>query len=69
MEDQAVEEKTFNLLADWEKEKPTAGNVRPDQALNTLAIMEGRFVRLKDERDKIQKAKEALELVEAGRLK
>ena len=65
-EDQSIEERTYNLLAEWEKGKPVTGNTKPDAALNTLAIFEGRYVRLKEDRDNIQKAKEALELIEAG---
>lgn len=34
----------------------------PDDALQKLAIFEGKYVRLKDERDNVAKAKEALEL-------
>ena len=44
------------------------GNIRPDQAQSTLAIFEGRFNRLKEERDNLAKAKEALELSEPGML-
>jgi hypothetical protein len=33
-----------------------------DDALQKLAIFEGKYVRLKDERDNVAKAKEALEL-------
>lgn len=66
-EDQAIEERTYNLLAEWEKGKPVSGNTKPDTALNTLAIFEGRYTRLKEDRDNIQKAKEALELIEAGK--
>ena len=67
-EDQSVEERTFNLLVEWEKEKPVAGTTKSDVALNTLAIFEGKFNRLKEDRDNIQKAKEALELIEIGNL-
>ena len=37
-------------------------------ATKTLQIMEGKFSRLKEERDNITKAKEALELAEPGQL-
>ena len=65
-EDQSVEERTYNLLADWDKSKPVSGNIKPESALSSLAILEGKFIRLKDDRDNIQKAKEALELIEPG---
>ncbi|XP_001636057.2 cytoplasmic dynein 1 heavy chain 1 isoform X2 [Nematostella vectensis] len=67
-EDQSVETRTSDLLTDWEKGKPVAGSMRPDQALNNLAIYEGKFTRLKEDRDNVAKAKEALELMEPGTL-
>ena len=66
-EDQSVEERTFNLLADWDKGKPIAGNIKPETANQTLQIFEGRLSRLKEDRDNLQKAKEALELIEPGK--
>lgn len=41
--------------------------MRPDEALKVLTIFEGKFTRLKEERDNIAKAKEALELAEPGK--
>jgi len=40
--------------------------MRPDEALKILAVFEGKLVRLKEERDNLVKAKEALELTEPG---
>ena len=40
--------------------------MRPDEATKALAIFEGKFTRLKEERDNVSKAKEALELAEPG---
>ena len=68
-EDQAVETRTSELLFDWEKSKPVSGSIRPDNAMNTLAVFEGKFARLKEDRDNVAKAKEALELTEPGELK
>ncbi|XP_018619664.2 cytoplasmic dynein 1 heavy chain 1 isoform X1 [Scleropages formosus] len=67
-EDRAVENRTTDLLADWEKTKPVAGNLRPEEALQSLTIYEGKFGRLKDDREKCAKAKEALELTDTGLL-
>ncbi|RMX44013.1 hypothetical protein pdam_00012965 [Pocillopora damicornis] len=67
-EDQAVETRTSELLFEWEKGKPVQGNTRPDVALNNLAIYEGKFSRLKEDRDNVARAKEALELMEPGTL-
>ncbi|CAG10419.1 unnamed protein product, partial [Tetraodon nigroviridis] len=65
-EDKAVENRTTDLLNDWEKTKPVAGNLRPEEALQSLTIYEGNFSRLKDEREKCARAKEALELTDTG---
>lgn len=42
------------------------GNLRPEEALQSLTIYEGNFSRLKDEREKCARAKEALELTDTG---
>ena len=42
------------------------GEQPPTEALKALTIFEGKFQRLKEERDNIAKAKEALELAEPG---
>ncbi|THD25348.1 Dynein heavy chain 1 cytosolic [Fasciola hepatica] len=65
-EDKVVESKTSELLSSWEKEKPIAGNLKPEEAVNQLTILEGKFNRLREERKNIQRAKEALELTEFG---
>ena len=44
------------------------GNLRPEEALQALTIYEGKFGRLKDDREKCAKAKEALELTDMGLL-
>ncbi|KAJ0063304.1 hypothetical protein NL108_015773, partial [Boleophthalmus pectinirostris] len=67
-EDKAVENRTTDLLNDWEKTKPVAGNLRPEEALQSLTIYEGNFSRLKVEREKCARAKEALELTDTGLL-
>ena len=65
-EDQIVETRTSDLLSEWEKGKPISGTTKPDSALSSLAIYEGKFSRLKEDRDNVAKAKEALELVDPG---
>ncbi|KAJ3613107.1 hypothetical protein NHX12_019361, partial [Muraenolepis orangiensis] len=67
-EDRAVENRTTDLLTDWEKAKPVAGSLRPEEALQSLTIYEGKFGRLKDDREKCARAKEALELTDTGLL-
>lgn len=65
-EDKAVESRTVDFLNDWENNKPIGGKTRPDDALQHLALFESKFSRLKEERDNVAKAKEALELQESA---
>lgn len=65
-EDKAIETRTIDFLNDWEKSKPTAGKIRPDDALQQLQLFESKYTRLKEERDNVAKAKEALELQESA---
>ncbi|KOC68078.1 Dynein heavy chain, cytoplasmic [Habropoda laboriosa] len=65
-EDKAVEIRTTDFLSDWERGKPVEGHLRPDDALQQLQLFESKFARLKEERDNVAKAKEALELQEPG---
>ena len=48
-EDKVVEEKTQTILGDWERGKPVAPNLKPADALNGLAIFEGKFKKVEDE--------------------
>ncbi|XP_058810234.1 dynein heavy chain, cytoplasmic isoform X2 [Phymastichus coffea] len=65
-EDKAIETRTTDFFNDWEQSKPVEGHLRPDDALQQLQIFENKFARLKEERDNVAKAKEALELLEPG---
>ncbi|XP_060529688.1 dynein heavy chain, cytoplasmic isoform X3 [Cylas formicarius] len=65
-EDKAVESRTHDFLTDWEKSKPVEGHLRPEDALSQLQLFESKYARLKEERDNVAKAKEALELQEPG---
>ena len=60
-DDKAVEGRTQEYLAEWEKNMLVEGALRPYEILQKLAIFESR---LKEERDNVGKSKEALE--EAG---
>lgn len=42
--------------------------MKQDEATSALAIFEGKFIRLKEERENVAKAKEALELAEPGQV-
>jgi len=61
-ENKAVESRTNDFLLEWEQGKPVAGNTQPDHALSQLQVFENKFTRIKEERDNVAKAKEALEL-------
>ncbi|CAG0895372.1 unnamed protein product, partial [Cyprideis torosa] len=65
-EDNAVEARSAEFLGDWEKEKPVEGSLRPEDALMRIQVFENRYVKLRDDRGKVAKAKEALEPQEPG---
>ncbi|CAB0033630.1 unnamed protein product [Trichogramma brassicae] len=65
-ENKAIEVRTSDFLNDWEQEKPVEGHLRPDDALQQICTFESKFARIKEERDNVSKAKEALELTETG---
>lgn len=67
-EDKAVESRTNDFLNDWERSRPVEGHLRPDDALTQLQLFESKFARLKEERDNVSKAKEALELQDPGNM-
>ena len=50
------------FLADWSKGKPLAGATSFSSALESLRIFELRLIKIKDDRNRIRSAKEALEL-------
>ena len=57
-----IENKTSELIHEWDSNKPVGGMLRPDQALKTLQVFDTKFNRIKEERDNMLKAKDALEL-------
>jgi dynein heavy chain 1 len=61
-EEKVIENKTQELIHDWDSNKPTNGQLKPDQALKNLQVFETKFNRIKEERDNMMKAKDALEL-------
>lgn len=61
-EDKAVEARTADFFGEWERQKPVEGSTRPADALRQLQTFETKFAKLKEERDNVTKAKEALEL-------
>ncbi|XP_015784706.1 dynein heavy chain, cytoplasmic isoform X1 [Tetranychus urticae] len=65
-EDKFVETRTTDLLSEWEKGKPVEGSLPPNEATTRLQLFETKFTRLREDRDNVMKAKEALELLEPG---
>ena len=65
-QDKHIEEATAELLSDWEKGKPVDGYLSPKEATNQLQIFSSKFSRIKEDRENVYKAKEALELLGPG---
>ncbi|KAG7269475.1 LOW QUALITY PROTEIN: hypothetical protein CRUP_009988 [Coryphaenoides rupestris] len=65
--DTAIQQQVANLQIKIVQED-RAGSLRPEDALQSLTIYEGKFGRLKDDREKCARAKEALELTDTGLL-
>lgn len=63
-QDQVVEQRTTDLMIEWEKGKPIQGSSAPIDALSCLAIYETKFTQLKEDRNNVARAKDALELVD-----
>ena len=61
-EEKIIENKTNELIHEWDANKPVNGTLRPDQALKGLQVFETKYNRIKEERDNMMKAKDALEL-------
>lgn len=61
-EEKIVETKTGELIHEWDLNKPVTGTMKPDQALKQLQVFDTKFTRIKEERDNMIKAKDALEL-------
>jgi dynein heavy chain 1 len=65
-EDKSVETRTLDFLIEWERGKPVEGSTVPKEALSRLTIFETKFNHLREDRDNVLRAKEALELLEPG---
>jgi dynein heavy chain 1 len=61
-EDKSVERKILEIVGEWDSDKPIKGDIKAENAINTLAIFEGRLTRLKEEFDQLNRAKDALAL-------
>ena len=65
-EDKSVEARTIDFLHEWESGRPVEGSIAPKEALSRLQIFETKFNHLREDRDNVHRAKEALELLEPG---
>ncbi|MCP9259197.1 Dynein heavy chain, cytoplasmic [Dirofilaria immitis] len=63
-EDEMVEKRTQDVLADWDKCKPVQGTQKPSEALVALATFEAKLSKVKEDRANMVKAKGALEMAE-----
>lgn len=61
-EDQTLHSRIMNSLADWNQQKPLAGDIAPEAAMTTLRMFDQRFAHHRNELGLIKLAQEALEL-------
>jgi len=64
-EDKAVSERTSQLIQEWSKKKPVAGNLDSKEALSLLAVFQSRQSKVEGEVTRLRRAKEALNLTRA----
>ncbi|XP_055327511.1 dynein heavy chain, cytoplasmic-like [Paramacrobiotus metropolitanus] len=65
-ESRILETKTTEILANWDTEKPVDGALRPETALSQITAFDQRLKRLKEERENLSRAKEALDMQPEG---
>eukprot|EP01132_Coremiostelium_polycephalum_P002127 gene2127-2619_t len=61
-EAKSINDRIKEFADDWSNQKPLQGSIKHSAALEVLKIFEGRLLRLRDESDRIKKAKAALDL-------
>ncbi|KAF2072162.1 hypothetical protein CYY_006521 [Polysphondylium violaceum] len=61
-ESKSINERIKEFIDEWSNKKPLQGTIRHSDALESLKIFESRLIRLREESDRIKKAKAALEL-------
>lgn len=67
-EDEVVEKHVIDILGEWEKAKPTHGERRPRDALHILSSFEERFLKVREDRENMVKAKNALDITDGLRI-
>lgn len=63
-EDEIVEKRMQEILGDWAKSRPVQGAHKPKDALQLLAAFEDKFNKLKDDRENMVRAKNALDITD-----
>ncbi|KAK0424238.1 hypothetical protein QR680_008567 [Steinernema hermaphroditum] len=63
-EDQLVEKRTVEVLEEWDKHKPNQGSLKPNEAITALKAFESKLTKLKEDRENMIKAKNALDITE-----
>jgi dynein heavy chain 1, cytosolic len=61
-EDNVINTKIAETIAQWNDEKPVSGTIAPDEASRTLSSFQSRLEKLQADSDMLSKAKEALDL-------
>ncbi|CAB3408082.1 unnamed protein product [Caenorhabditis bovis] len=65
-EDELVEKRTLETLTEWNKNKPVEGSQRPQDAMNVIMAFEAKLNKLTEERNKMRKARVALDLSDSA---
>jgi dynein heavy chain 1 len=63
-----VERRIIEVLGDWDKDKPVHGNRRPRDAIQLLSAYEDRFTKIREDRENMVRAKNALDMTDALRV-
>ena len=62
----SVEQRGDEVINEWDQSKPVQGTMKPENALTSLSLFESKLTRLKDDRENIIRAIEALEITDQG---
>ncbi|KAM9964742.1 hypothetical protein ACTFIW_004524 [Dictyostelium discoideum] len=63
-ESKSINDRIKDFIDEWTANKPLQGSIKHSTALETLKIFEGRLIRLREESDRLSKAKQALDLTD-----
>ncbi|EFA77050.1 cytoplasmic dynein heavy chain [Heterostelium album PN500] len=65
-ESNSINDRIKEFVDNWTNSKPLQGSIKHSAALETIKIFEGRLVRLREENERLRKAKAALDLDSQG---